>query len=81
MTILLPLLGFIFVSLLVAGAAMAMSPSSAGTIERRLGEVTAARTDPFGEPAPTAGRSSPRSSASAPWRRGRWRKSASCSSA
>jgi tight adherence protein C len=49
--ILIPILGFVFVTLLVAGTAMAMSPSSAGAIERRLGEVTAARTDAFGEPA------------------------------
>ena len=51
MPILLPILGFVFMSLLVAGAAMALSPTSAGTIERRLGEVTAARSGAFGEPA------------------------------
>lgn len=39
MTLLLPLLGFVFVSLLVAAAAMALAPSGAGVIERRLGEV------------------------------------------
>jgi tight adherence protein C len=49
-TILLPLLGFLFVSLLVAGAALAMSPNPAGAIERRLGEVTSVRTDAFGDP-------------------------------
>jgi tight adherence protein C len=38
-TLLLPLLAFVFVSLLVAAAAMALSPSGAGVIERRLGEV------------------------------------------
>jgi tight adherence protein C len=38
-TILLPLLAFVFVSLLVAGAYMALSPTSTA-IERRLGEVT-----------------------------------------
>jgi len=52
-TILLPLLGFVFISLLVAGAAIAMSPTSAGTIERRLGEVAAARIGAFGEPEPS----------------------------
>ena len=39
MTILLPLLAFLFASLLVAAAALALSPGSAATIERRLGEV------------------------------------------
>jgi tight adherence protein C len=41
-TLLLPLLAFLFASLLVAAAAMAFAPSSANTIERRLGEVTGA---------------------------------------
>ena len=36
---LLPLLAFLFVSLLVAAAAMAMSPGVAGLVERRLGEI------------------------------------------
>ena len=36
---LLPLLAFLFVSLLVAAGAMALAPSGAATIERRLGEV------------------------------------------
>lgn len=39
MTLLLPLLAFVFASLLVAGAALALAPAPAGTIERRLGEV------------------------------------------
>ena len=39
MTLLLPLLGFVFVSLLVAGAALALAPQGAGVIERRLGEM------------------------------------------
>ena len=39
MTILLPLLAFVFVSLLIAGAYMVLSPTSSA-IERRLGEVT-----------------------------------------
>jgi len=41
--LLLPLLGFLFVSLLVTAAAMALSPAAGGTIERRLGEFTSAR--------------------------------------
>jgi len=38
-TLLLPLLGFLFVSLLVAGAAMLLSPSGSMVIQRRLGEI------------------------------------------
>jgi tight adherence protein C len=38
-TLLLPLLAFLFVSLLIAAAAMALSPGSAAAIERRLGEI------------------------------------------
>ena len=41
MTVLLPLLAFLFASLLVAAAAMALSPRSS-LIERRLGEITGA---------------------------------------
>ena len=41
--LLLPLLAFLFASLLVAAAAMAFSPGTAGTIERRLAEVTGTR--------------------------------------
>lgn len=41
MTLLLPLLGFLFVSLLVVGAGLAAAPSAATTIEQRLGEVAA----------------------------------------
>ena len=40
MTLLLPVLAFLFASLLVAAAALYWAPSSAATIERRLGEVT-----------------------------------------
>ena len=40
---LLSVLGFIFVSLLVAGAALAFSPGEAATIERRLGELAGPR--------------------------------------
>ena len=39
MTLLLPLLAFVFVSLLVAGAAMMLAPSGGGVIQRRLGEL------------------------------------------
>jgi tight adherence protein C len=38
-TLLLPLLGFLFVSLLVAGAAMLLAPSGSMVIQRRLGEI------------------------------------------
>jgi tight adherence protein C len=38
-TVLLPLLGFVFVSLLIAAAAMVLSPSGAAIIQRRLGEL------------------------------------------
>ena len=38
--LLLPLLAFLFASLLVAAAALALSPAGGTTIERRLGEVT-----------------------------------------
>ena len=40
MTLLLPLLAFLFASLLVTAAALALSPNAASTIEQRLGEVT-----------------------------------------
>jgi tight adherence protein C len=43
MVILLPLLAFIFASLLVAAGAMAFSPTAAATIERRLSEVTGSK--------------------------------------
>ena len=39
MTILLPLLAFLFASLLVTAGAMALSPGAAVAIERRLGEI------------------------------------------
>jgi len=38
-TLLLPLLAFLFASLLIGGAALALTPASGATIERRLGEV------------------------------------------
>jgi tight adherence protein C len=43
---LLPLLAFLFGSLLIAAAAMAFAPGAAATIERRLGEVTGTRVKP-----------------------------------
>ena len=46
---LLPILGFLFVSLLVAAAALAFSPGEAATIERRLGEVAGPRAKPVAE--------------------------------
>jgi tight adherence protein C len=39
MTLLLPLLAFVFASLLVTAGAMALSPGAAAAIERRLGEI------------------------------------------
>jgi tight adherence protein C len=38
-TLLLPILAFAFISLLIAGAAMALSPSGSMVIQRRLGEL------------------------------------------
>jgi tight adherence protein C len=52
MTILLPLVGFLFVSLLIIAGAMALAPSGGGTIQRRLGEVTAGRAELTDEPPP-----------------------------
>jgi len=40
---LLPLLGFLFVALLIAGGALVFAPGEAAAIERRLGEVAGAR--------------------------------------
>ena len=44
--ILLPILAFVFGSLLVAAAAMALAPSGASALERRLDEVTGAGVKP-----------------------------------
>jgi tight adherence protein C len=52
MTLLLPLIGFIFISLLVIAGAMALAPSGGTALQRRLGEVTASRTDRTEEPPP-----------------------------
>ncbi len=49
MTLLLPVLAFLFVSLLVAAAAMALMPRPTLAIERRLGEVTGLPNVPVGE--------------------------------
>jgi tight adherence protein C len=48
-TLLLPILAFLFASLLVAAAAMAFSGGSAATIEQRLGEVTGAIGEPVSQ--------------------------------
>jgi tight adherence protein C len=50
MTILLPLLGFLFASLLVTAGAMALSPGAAFVIERRLDEI---RGEPVADLAPS----------------------------
>jgi len=52
MTLFLPLVGFIFISLLVVAGAMALAPSGGTALQRRLGEVTSMRTDQSDEPAP-----------------------------
>jgi tight adherence protein C len=46
-TLLIPVLAFIFVALLVTAAAMALAPSGVGTIERRLEEFAAASGKPI----------------------------------
>jgi tight adherence protein C len=51
-TIFIALIGFLFVSLLVVAGAMALAPSGGGSIARRLGEVTTARTDHGDDAAP-----------------------------
>jgi tight adherence protein C len=53
-TVLLPILAFMFASLLVAAAALYLAPNSASTIEQRLGEVTGVAMG--GAEAPTYGR-------------------------
>jgi tight adherence protein C len=45
-TLLLPLLAFVFVSLLVAAAYLALTPSLAGDVERRLAEIGGAPSAP-----------------------------------
>ena len=55
MTILIALVGFIFISLLVIAGGMALAPSGGTAIERRLGEVTSTRV--LDQNDDTAGRS------------------------
>jgi tight adherence protein C len=52
MTLFLPLIGFIFISLLVVAGSLALAPSGGTALQRRLGEVTSARTDHSDEPPP-----------------------------
>src|SRR5258706_2163518 len=52
MTLLLPLVGFIFISLLIVAGAMALAPSGGTALQRRLGEVASARADLNDEPPP-----------------------------
>jgi tight adherence protein C len=49
--VLLPVLAFLFMSLLVTWAAMALSPSAGVTIRRRLGELSGGPTPALAEPA------------------------------
>jgi len=49
--LLLPILAFLFASLLVAGGAMALAPSVTATVERRLGEVAGGRVKEASEEA------------------------------
>jgi tight adherence protein C len=48
--VLLPVLAFLFMSLLVAAAAMALSPPTTAAIERRLGELTGTPAKVLSEP-------------------------------
>jgi tight adherence protein C len=50
--LLLPLLGFLFVALLVAGAAMAFAPARGGVIQQRLGELRGMPGIVVDEPSP-----------------------------
>ncbi len=52
MLLLLPLLGFFFVVLLVAGFAMAMSPARGGLLQQRLGELRGFSDVVVEEPSP-----------------------------
>jgi tight adherence protein C len=49
-TLLLPIIGFVFVSLLVYAVSLVLAPSGGSTIERRLSEVGAGRSDQSAEP-------------------------------
>ena len=81
MTMLLPLLAFLFGSLLIAAAAMAFAPAAAAAIERRLGEVTGARVK-ASDDEPGYDRVDDRRAEEdrQRWRRSRDRRWASCSS-
>jgi len=50
--VLLPLLGFLFVALLVYGAAMALAPARGGVIQQRLGELRGIPDLAIDEPSP-----------------------------
>ena len=52
MVLLLPILAFLFVSLLIGAAAMAMSPANGGVIQRRLGELRGLSDMPVDAPSP-----------------------------
>ena len=52
MVLLLPILAFLFVSLLIGAAAMAMSPAGGGVIQRRLGELRGLSDMPVDAPSP-----------------------------
>jgi len=52
LTLLLPLLAFLFASALIAGAAWKLAPGSVGTMERRLGELTGTTLRPVDEETP-----------------------------
>ena len=52
MLLLLPLLGFLFVALLVAGAAMVLAPERGGLIQQRLGELRGLPGVVVDEPSP-----------------------------
>lgn len=52
MVLLLPLLAFLFMSLLIAAAAMALSPGRAAAIQRRLGEISGKPAKTMEEPPP-----------------------------
>ena len=50
MTLLLPIVGFVFISLLVYAVSLVLAPSGGSTIERRLSEVSGGRSDQSAEP-------------------------------
>ena len=53
MALLLPILAFLFVSLLIAAAAMALSPANGGVIQQRLNGLRGATGLAFAEPSPS----------------------------